>query len=200
MSKNSKMDTAKLISDDDLETMLKHLEKKCVSSKVSLRNYAILLLLADAGCRVGEVVALEMTDILQASELVLALRIRSEIAKYGIERIIPMSKRLSGSLHQYIRAFPTLLNEKNFFLFPGARSLSSHLSVRQVEYLLRKLSHTCLGRVITPHALRHSFATRLIKTTPLPVVQELLGHKNLSSTQVYVHPTTKDLFDAIDKL
>lgn len=198
--KNSKMDTAKLIGPEELKSLLDHVAYKCLISKVSLRDYTIIVLLADCGLRVGELVALEISDILQASELVIALRIRSAIAKYKIERLVPLSKTVRGSLHQYLKDHPHLLNPKNVYLFPGRGSHPCPLSVRAVELMIARESLSSIGRSITPHTLRHSFATRLIQTTPLPVVQELLGHRNLSSTQVYVHPTTQDLFDAIDKL
>ena len=200
MVKNSKMNSAKLISPEELETILAYLENKMKHSQTSLRNYTIILLLADAGCRVGECVRLEISDILQGSDLVMALRIRSAIAKYKIERIVPLSNRLRGSLHQYLNSDCNLVLLPNLYLFPGSKTLGTYLSVRQVENIVGSISLAAIGRSITPHTLRHSFATRLIQTTPLPVVQELLGHRNLSSTQVYVHPTTQDLFDAIDKL
>ncbi|GAH96402.1 unnamed protein product, partial [marine sediment metagenome] len=55
-------------------------------------------------------------------------------------------------------------------------------------------------REIHPHILRHTFATRLMSKTSMRVVQELLGHKNLSSTQIYTHPNNADLQEAIDSL
>jgi len=200
MAKNGKTDSAKLISPDDLESILTELEKLCTNSKVALRNYTITVLLADMGLRVGELVCLQMSDILQASELVTALRIRSEIAKYNIERIVPLTPRARGALHQYVNENRQLLLPTALYVFPGRDSHAMHLSVRQVEYMIGKTSLSAIGRQITPHCLRHSFATRLMQTAPMPVVQELMGHANLSSTQVYSHPTTQDLFDAIGNL
>ncbi|GAH73030.1 unnamed protein product [marine sediment metagenome] len=59
---------------------------------------------------------------------------------------------------------------------------------------------TSLGRPVHPHILRHTFASRLMRTTNARIVQELLGHQHLSTTQIYTHPNQDDLKKAIEQL
>ena len=194
------MDTTKMVSREDLDSMLQWQEKNSVKTQAYLRDYTILLLLGDAGLRIGELVQLVVSDVLGDYELVRSLDVRKEIAKYKIPRVIPLSKRLRGSLHQYLRELAPGIDDRNRFLFPARSGHSGHLSERQIQNIVERISLPALGKKVHPHMLRHGFATFLMRTTPLPVVQRLLGHKNLSSTQAYVHPDSKDLFDAIDSL
>ena len=75
-----------------------------------------------------------------------------------------------------------------------------HLSPRAVQYYLNSESYECLGFCIHPHTLRHTFGTRMMKRTNIRVVQELMGHKSITSTQVYTHPDHDDLNRAINGL
>ncbi|GAJ04418.1 unnamed protein product [marine sediment metagenome] len=74
------------------------------------------------------------------------------------------------------------------------------LTVRQVQRIITFAGKLSMGRNIHPHLLRHTFATRLMRNTSMAVVQQLLGHTNLSSTQIYTHPNGEDRKKAIDSL
>lgn len=197
---SGKISTIKSISRDDFARMLEWQERNAVSQGPYLRDYTILLFLGDAGLRVGELSLLNVGDCLTTTEVVRSLRVRSAIAKYRVERIVPLSNRLRDSLVQYLREFALgRYLDREAFLLPG-RKPSSHLSTKQIQNVVSRISLAALGRSIHPHLLRHSFATHLMRTTPMPVVQRLLGHKYLSSTQIYCHPDDKDLLDAIKTL
>ena len=86
-----------------------------------------------------------------------------------------------------------------FYAFT-TKNIDKPLSTRQVERIIRAAALKCLGRPVHPHALRHTFASRLMRKTNARIVQELLGHKNLSSTQIYTHPNGEDLKDAINQI
>jgi len=74
------------------------------------------------------------------------------------------------------------------------------ITTRQVERIIKHAAIASIGRPANPHMLRHTFATKLMRITNVRVVQELLGHRNLSSTQIYTHPNQDDFAAAIRNL
>lgn len=162
-----------------------------------IRNYLMALLMLDAGLRVGEVVGLVASDLYYHGGPVNAVVLGVEQAEKGSERQVPTSTRLRDAIKTVYDYWwsdkPTLCCSHAFFTtnedFP--------LTTRQVERIIRKAALKCLGRPVHPHVLRHTFASRLMRKTNARVVQELLGHKNLSSTQIYTHPNGEDLKEAI---
>jgi len=164
------------------------------------RYYLIAVLMLDAGLRVGEVVRLLKSDVYFDDRPVANLVIRKEISKSKRERIIPVSHRLYTALHEYRPAVNQVWsNPNNPFLF-ARWSNEQHLSRRQVQRVIGAAARNSIGRWIHPHVLRHTFASRLMRLTNARNVQVLLGHANLSSTQVYMHPNGDDLRHAIDAL
>ncbi len=185
---------------DKLLTYLANPHDERSSIRINLRNYTMALLMLDAGCRVGELVQLEQDQLYYLDAPVSALTIRSNQAKNKHERTIPISDRLNVSIDEMYRQWWS----KDAALGARAAFYANHcqypLSVRQVQYIITAAGEISLHRDIHPHLLRHTFATRLMRNAPLPVVQELLGHKNLSSTQIYTHPNDEDRKKAIDSL
>lgn len=162
------------------------------------RNYCMGLLMLDAGLRVGEVTRLLVTDVVLNDQPVKAVYISADICKTNTERLIPLSQRTQRAIgvmyHAYwknIRSLPVV------FAFFRNNS-SKPLSCRQVQRIIKRAAMMSLGRAVHPHILRHTFATRMMRVTSTPVVQRLLGHKQLSSTQIYTHPNQDDLQKAID--
>ena len=163
----------------------------------SVRNTAIILLMLDAGLRVGEVVQLKIGDLYQLNEPVKWLRIRASLTKTQQERCIPLNEAIQRAIaHLQISYWPYHGLDHDDYAFTGA-SKSRHLTVRQVQHTIDRLSRASIKRSIRPHVLRHTFATRLMRTTNVRIVQELLGHVQISSTQVYTHPNQNDLLKAI---
>ncbi|MBA7532755.1 Tyrosine recombinase XerC [subsurface metagenome] len=169
-------------------------ERKCI------RNYTIALLMLDAGLRVGEVVHLRISDLLFNSVPVTSIIIRSEIAKNKTERIIPVSERLSNAIKKMLESYWSAADQFVNYWAIGSLNASTHLTTRQVERIIKAAAMKSLGRPIHPHILRHTFGTRIERKAGIRVAQELLGHKNLSSTQIYTHPNQDDLKKAIDSL
>ncbi len=168
-----------------------------VHPRILHRDYLITLLMLDAGLRVGEVVQLKVYDLFFGDHPVQTLIIRKEIAKRGIERLIPMSERLQKATFQMYNVNRNWRKAQcNHFAF-AARLLTRHITIRCVQLMIKSASHHAIGRHIHPHVLRHTFATRLMQKTSIRVVQKLLGHASLSSTQIYTHPNSTDLSEAI---
>ncbi len=194
--------SAKSIHPDQYKQLLAAAENTSRQDNNYLRNYAILALLGDAGLRVGEMVQL-LADTITSSDpggIVAALRLPADITKNNVERIIPLSKLLRQALVAYRSENLRNWAQDRAWLFPSPGDRTSHLSVKSVQNLVQKLGLGAIGVKLTPHMLRHTFATRLMLVADMRTVQELLGHSNLASTQIYTHPGQEQLTDAISKL
>lgn len=197
------MTAPRTITSDEIDILLNYtldLEKSGIKWKKAVRNYLFIVLMLDAGLRVGEVVQLIIADIWLNDLPASNLRVRPEIAKRKKERLVPLSLRARDAIRLYIKEVHNAspIYHLSFVFF--ASNLKSHITTRQVERTLENISLSCMGRCINPHVLRHTFASRLMRVTNSRVVQELLGHSNLSSTQIYTHPNGDDLKNAIDSL
>lgn len=196
----TKTESAKSISEGELQRLLDFLESFRRKSPNYLRNYLIVLFLGDAGLRVGELVQLLWSDVYHEGWCVDKLRVRAEIAKNNKERIVPLSKRLFECVQQYKRENSANLLDSNAVLFPTRDGICKPITIRSVQYMIRTAGKLALGIDLTPHMLRHTFATRVMKLADIRTVQELMGHTHVSSTQIYTHPSQDDLFNCIDKL
>ncbi len=148
---------------------------------LAARDTAVLLLLYGAGLRIGEALALSRAALGADPRRLEVLRIRG---KGGKERLVPLLPVIGEALAAYLAACPWPL-ESEQAVFRGARGGPLHPSIvqQQVRQLRAMLG---LPETATPHALRHSFATHLLADgADLRVIQELLGHASLSTTQGY---------------
>ncbi len=165
-----------------------------------IRNYTMALLMLDAGLRVGEVVQLRPTDLFFGPGSVQSLHVRAEIAKNKTERIVPLSSRVKAAIEQlYSDVWYNRIGDDRQFAF-YQKNTWQHITTRQVERIIRKAALKSIGRPVHPHMLRHTFGTRIERAAGIRTTQELLGHKNLSSTQIYTHPSEDDKKKAIDQL
>ncbi len=170
------------------------------SFRKGIRNYLIGCLMLEAGLRVGEVIKLLKSDLFFAGQYVKTLVIRSEIAKNKTERTIPVSTRLANALEKYAKDDPDFyLHGPSYIIFSRA-DLDGCITTRQVERIIRTAGMKALGRPVHPHMLRHTFATKLMRVTDMRTVQELLGHSDITSTQIYTHPNEDDKKKAISNL
>lgn len=171
-----------------------------VPTRVYHRNYTMALIMLDAGVRVGELVQLEQEQLCYPDAPVNALTIRSDQAKNKYERTIPTTNRLRDAIEWMHRQWWT----KGANLGPRYAFYQSYahnpLTARQVQRIIKSAGSSSIAREIHPHLLRHTFASRLMRKTSLRVVQELLGHSSISSTQIYTHPNSNDYQKAIDRL
>jgi integrase/recombinase XerC len=163
------------------------------------RDRAILETLYSTGIRVSELVGINRGDIDEAGQ---AMIIRGKGRK---ERIVPLGSHALAALGHYmkmLRADPRATeagDEADAPLFINKHG--SRLSTRSVRRKVSKyLAKAGLDPDISPHTLRHSFATHLLDNgADLRSVQELLGHQSLSTTQVYTHLTTQRMRQAYDE-
>ncbi|HZU51466.1 MAG TPA: tyrosine recombinase XerC [Sphingomicrobium sp.] len=154
---------------------------------IGARDLAILLLLYGAGLRVAEAMSLS-ADLLPLGS---SIRVTGKRAK---TRIVPVVAAVREAINDYVRQCPYSL-QGSVPLFVGARGgpLNADLVRRSVAAARKRLG---LPDSLTPHALRHSFATHLLaRGADLRSLQELLGHASLSSTQIYTAVDAARLLD-----
>lgn len=195
--------TIETITPEQAETMLDLMlpqfgPRQCVLRGV--RNRCMMLLMLDAGLRVGEVVLLLQSDLIVSDEVVTSLRVRKEIAKGKTERLVPITERLKIAIVEMQRHIWGKC-EKETRGFAFFKMINGKLiSTRQIERIIASYSQLAFGQQIHPHTLRHTFATRLMACTSMRNVQVLLGHKNIQTTQIYTHPNNQDLRTAIETM
>ena len=170
------------------------------------RDRAILELFYASGLRLSELVGVDLEDVNLGSRLVRVL------GKGGKERVVPFNRSTAAALRAYLgdreaiiararvpAAAPGARRAKGSPLFVNYRS--GRLSTRSVDRLVRRcVAATSARHGISPHTLRHSFATHLLERgADLRVIQELLGHARLSTTQRYTHLDTAHLMALYQK-
>jgi site-specific recombinase XerD len=159
------------------------------------RDKAILEVLFSTGLRVSELVKLDRDKInLDRREFGI-------VGKGGKARVVFLSQRAADWLIKYLNERddhykPLFIHHKGISA-PGTPDEKMRLTVRSVQRMVKKYSHKMkLPVEVTPHVMRHSFATDLLMAgADIRSVQEMLGHKNISTTQIYTHVTNKQLRD-----
>jgi integrase/recombinase XerC len=161
--------------------------------ELKLRDRAILELMYACGLRVSEVVGLDRENIDFAGGVVRVL------GKGRKERLVPLGKIAARVLESYLEKRRPARPEAGAALFLNARG--GRLSSRSVADLVRKYGLKAgIQKHLTPHAVRHSFATHLLQNgADLRVIQELLGHSSLATTQRYTHIDVKRLLEVYDR-
>lgn len=159
------------------------------------RDRALLELLYATGMRVGELVGMNVEDINSADRLI---RVRGKGKK---ERLLPFGRKAESSLRSYLQLRRLVnkgkIEEKPLFLNYRGRRLTSRSVERIVDKYIRQAA---LRRKISPHSLRHSFASHLLsRGADLRVIQELLGHESLATTQKYTHIDLRQLLKVYRK-
>jgi site-specific recombinase XerD len=161
---------------------------------IALRDRAVLELLYGSGLRVGEVagLTLDRVDLERAR-----VRVRGKGDK---EREIPMSDYASVAICAYLR------DGRDVLAAPGTRTLffnrsKKRFSERDIRSMVEQYVERLLpGRRVSPHTLRHSFATHLLEGgADIRAVQELLGHASVATTQRYTHVSRARLFEAYER-
>jgi integrase/recombinase XerC len=174
---------------DEITKILEAPAKNCWEEK---RDKAILEILYSSGLRVSELAGLNHDDLDFFGGLV---RVRGKGKK---ERIVPVGQMAMNGLRAYLdtkppKEIPNAIKKPLFI-----SRIASRLTDRSVRRMILKYAKRAgLGKEISPHTFRHSFATHMLdRGADLRSVQELLGHANLSTTQIYTHVTTQRLKDA----
>ena len=163
---------------------------------LALRDHALLELLYASGLRVSEIVNLTLDQIESST------RIIKVTGKGNKERMVPYSVECKKTLDKYIDECRKEIVEKNKLendpkaLFLNARG--EKLTTRGVEYILKSIEKKIgMELDLHPHKMRHSFATHLLdEGVDLRVIQEILGHESLETTQVYTHISTSKMIES----
>lgn len=176
------------------EEMGKLLDLEKNSSEFGLRDQSMLELLYSCGLRISELVSLNFDSIDFFSNTVRV------IGKGNKERIVPVGDTALKVLYKYIDGRKKMVPGKQenalFLNYKGTR-----ISDRFVRKILDKwVQKVSLNKHISPHVIRHTFATHMLDAgCDLRSVQEMLGHKNLATTQIYTHVTTERLKKVYEK-
>ncbi len=179
----------------EVEQINNLLNRPDTNTLLGARDRAILETLYSSGLRVSELVGLNLSDVDFLGEV---LHIRGKGKK---ERLAPIGESAIQAIQQYL----TLRNadkhkdkfdQQTLFINKHGHRLSTRSVRRKLD---KYLTEAGLDPRISPHTLRHSFATHMLNNgADLRVVQELLGHRSLSTTQIYTHLTTKKMKDVYD--
>lgn len=176
------------------ETEISMLLESPESDLSGKRDRAILELLYSTGMRVSELVRLSFEDVDFVGGV---CRVFGKGSK---ERLCPVGDKALRAMRAYAEAYRRQSGRPGRALFwnHSPNKQGSRLTERSIRRILNKyIERTCRRNGISPHTLRHSFATHLLnRGADLRSVQELLGHENLSTTQVYTHVTTDRLKEA----
>jgi integrase/recombinase XerC len=186
-----------------MDEMSRLLEMPDASSPLGRRDRAVLELFYASGLRLSELAALGIEDV------DVSRRIVRVIGKGGKERLVPFNNATADAIRGWLKDRNGLIGKRDegrgmrsaakaplFLNYRGRR-----LSTRSIDRLVRRYVAACGAKFgISPHALRHSFATHLLsRGADLRAIQELLGHARLSTTQRYTHVDAAQLIDVYKK-
>ncbi len=168
-------------------------QPECVDAK-GYRDHAMLELLYATGIRVSELISLDLRDLNLAAGF-----IRCE--SRGKERIIPLYHGAVKALQDYVRDIrPQLVSDRSqqaLFVNMNGERMSRQGFWKIIKHYQEKAG---IEKDITPHTLRHSFAVHLLENgADLRSIQEMLGHADISSTQIYTHVIKRQLKDVYNK-
>ena len=175
------------IEENYILDILSLIEKNSKKPWIAARNVSVISLLYGCGLRISEALNLKRKDYPFKGILKIT-------GKGGKQRVVPVVPFVEGCAAKYLDLCPFRI-EKNDFLFSGihGKQLSARIIQKEILYCRKQLG---LPETVTPHALRHSFATHLLSAGgDLRTIQELLGHSSLSSTQIYTSVDPKRLME-----
>jgi len=178
----------KFLNKSEMETLLAQPD---VSTENGLRDRAILELMYSSGLRVSEVVNIKIRD------LDLEMGILTCTGKGSKTRRVPMGSSAVEWVKSYISARQKIENIEipNLFVSPGGKMLNRQL----IHSFIKAYGDKCGLEGVSPHTLRHSFATHLVQNSAdIRSVQQMLGHADISTTQIYTHITDAHLKKAYE--
>ncbi|OPJ57167.1 tyrosine-type recombinase/integrase [Alkalithermobacter paradoxus] len=182
---------------DEIKSLFNYIEESETNLFYKLRNLTILSLMLYTGLRVSEIVNIDLEDI----EYAMNYEILKVLGKGNKERKVPVLREFvtSGNLmclkEYYDERVKKDVNTKAMFI----SNRNTRITSRTIQILIKNYSKKIeLTKNLTPHKLRHTFATHLIKNgADIRKVQELLGHSSISTTQIYTHIKMEDLKNTI---
>jgi len=171
----------KILSESEIDSLL--LIARTSTDKGSARLLAIVEILYATGIRVSELVSLSRASVIRDTRFLLIS------GKGGRERQVPLSVPAIEAIQIFLQSESDKTKQKSYWLFPSS-SKSGHLSERRCAQLIKKLGidSGIDPNKISPHAMRHAFASHLLAHgADLRTVQQMLGHADISTTQIYLH-------------
>jgi len=183
-----------VISEEEVEHLLKIADAD--HSALGVRNSALLYLLYTTGMRISELVNAKVADIQFDAHII---KVHGKGSK---ERLIPLPTPIMPLVQKYVKQLQASPLGESDYLFPTRyRGQIKPISRQAAWVILKKLwKQTGSAKSLSPHQLRHSLATHLLKKgADLRSLQKLLGHENVSTVQVYTHVETSHLRDVYDK-
>ncbi len=191
----------KILAESEVEQLLEHSYQD--KSPIGLRNSAMLELLYASGMRVSELISLKLSQVKiqqKGDEILPYIMITGKGQK---DRIVALNRKAIEALQQYLKVIDlfTLSSVKNVWLFPSKQSEEGYLTR---QYFARTLKQIAIEAnldpdKISPHKIRHSFATHLLNNgADLRIIQELLGHQDISTTQIYTHVASTKLKSVVE--
>ena len=180
-----------ILTSKEVEMLLE--QPQCVDAK-GFRDHAMLELLYATGIRVSELISLDLEDLNLAAGFI-------RCSSRGKERIIPLYQTAIKALNDYVRNVrPQLIadsDETALFVNMNGERMSRQGFWKIIKHYQEKAG---IEKDITPHTLRHSFAVHLLENgADLRSIQEMLGHADISSTQIYTHVVKRQLKDVYQK-
>ena len=187
----------RIMTEEEMNEFLNRIaEGAATGNPALLRDHAILELLYASGLRVSELVGLDLRQVNFGDGMVLVR------GKGNKERIVPFGSKARDAINAYLPLRERNLHENkksSGALFLNQRG--GRLTTRSIDRLLKKYARQLLPNVhVSPHGLRHAFASHLLaEGADLRAIQEMLGHKSLSTTQKYTQVSIKQLMEVYDK-
>jgi len=179
----------KILDAEEVARIFQQAEDRAASGEGNaLRNLALLELLYGSGLRASELVTLPRGALRKGQPFLILS------GKGGKERLVPISSRAEAAVEQWIELVP----RASAWLFPGGKS---HLSRVRLFQIVRQMAADAgiAPERISPHVLRHAFATHLLSGgADLRVLQSLLGHADIATTQIYTHVDTSRLVELVN--
>ena len=179
----------RILDNGEVETMFAVVEERAASGEpLALRNLALLELLYGSGLRATELVSLPRRAV-RSGQPFLMLR-----GKGDKERLVPVSERAAAAVRNWLPHVP----DSSPWLFPSGKSHLSRVRLFQLVRAMAALAGIAPDRV-SPHVLRHAFATHLLAGgADLRVLQSLLGHADIATTQIYTHVDAARLVELVN--
>lgn len=182
----------KALSKKQMQALLSS-KDKAEGDPEALRRQAILETLYATGLRVTELTTLKLSDLKSGEHLVLQVR-----GKGGKNRLVPLGERAADTLDAYVRRARKFFDRRRSdWLFP---SRAGRPLTRQRMFQIVREAGEAAGIDLSPHQLRHTFATHLLENdADLRTVQLMLGHADVATTQIYTHVVEERLRDVVEK-
>ena len=187
------------MSDNEVQRLLAAVDP---SDAFAVRDEAMLVILLHTGLRPSEFLALNVEHVACNDVARETLHVPSSIGKWGLERLVP----LNSQARQAIEALIVFNDSHGWSVAPGApltySTTGNRLCIRALQYVVARLRKRAqLDLKATPHTARHTFASNLLgKSGNVRLVQVVLGHQQITSTQIYARPSRESMAQAVELL